>query len=222
MPAQSGNKRRSHGRTVKSGAKRQPSHAKSTPSKKVVARRTAVQKGTEISFRPRIPEDDAFIVQLTENQLGTVHQNSFGEPFPRQDFERYLQSGAPTIVVMQGTQTIGYYSYLVGPDGKMHVSALVIDPLKQSDGVGTQVMNKLEADARAHGVHVLEVFVQDVNTKSMDFTKKLGFVEVYRIPPNTICFQKALAVTPGTAAGASISPGMPSQAPAAQGLPQPW
>lgn len=104
----------------------------------------------------------------------------------------------------------------------MHVSALVIDPQHQSDGVGTQVMKNLEEHARTHGVHTMEVFVQDVNAKSLAFTKKLGFIEVYRIPPNTICFQKPLTMTPQTATAGAFGPGMPRQIPAEQGFPQPW
>jgi GNAT superfamily N-acetyltransferase len=147
-----------------------------------------------LGFRPRTSEDDDYILQLTESQLASVHQQSFGEPFPREQFLRYVQSGAPTVIVERRKKRIGYYSYLVSPDGKMHVSALVIEPAHQSDGIGTTVMKKLEDDAQANGVHTLEVFVQGSNAKSMAFTKKLGFIEVYRVTPDTICFQKP--VTP--------------------------
>lgn len=151
---------------------------------------TASPQPVALTYRLRTPEDDAYIVQLTEEQLGTVHQQAFQEPFPREQFTRYLQSGAPTYMIERSGKRIGYYSYLIGPDAKMHISAMVVEPTYQSDGVGTQVMKKLEEDARRAGVQVMEVFVQSTNEQSMAFTRKLGFQDVFQVDPNTTCFQK--------------------------------
>lgn len=163
-----------------------------------------------LTFRARQPGDDAFIMQLTEAQLGDVHQQSFGEPFPREQFLAYLRSGAPTVVVEKDGKPIGYYSYLIGPDGKMHVSAMVIDPAHQSEGIGTRVMQHMEDQARANGVHTMEVFVQANNERSLAFTRKLGFIEQFRVAPNSICFQKpvaGVARSGGPAPGTSVQPG---------------
>ncbi|MDQ0189980.1 GNAT family N-acetyltransferase [Alicyclobacillus cycloheptanicus] len=164
--------------------------------------RNRPQAGTEeavtLSYRPRTPEDDAYIVQLTEEQLGTVHQQAFREPFPRDQFLRYIQSGAPTFLIERNGKRIGYYSYLIGPDAKMHIGAMVVEPNYQSDGIGTKVMQKLEEDAQRAGVQVMEVFVQNSNERSMAFTRKLGFQEVFRIDENTVCFQKRVPPLPGT------------------------
>lgn len=151
------------------------------------------QSVQQITFRPRRPDDDAYIIHLTEEQLGTIHEQSFQEPFPREQFLRYLQSGAPTFIVERGDKRIGYFSYLIGHEGTMHISAMVIEPQYQSDGIGTAVMKQLETDAISQGVQVLEVFVQSNNQKSLAFTRKLGFVEAYQVTPTTICFQKRVA-----------------------------
>lgn len=150
----------------------------------------------EINYRPRTPEDDSFIVSLTQGQLGSIHEQAFGQPFPEDQFLRYIQSGAPTIVIEKNGKAIGYYSYLVGPDAKMHVSAMVIDAKNQSSGIGKMVMTKLEEDARKLGVRTLEVFVQENNAQSLAFTRSLGFREVFRIEPNTMAFQKQLVPLP--------------------------
>jgi ribosomal protein S18 acetylase RimI-like enzyme len=165
------------------------------------ARKSARAKETKdplVVYRPRTADDDDFIVQLTESQLGQVYQVAFGEPFPREHFQRYLQSGAPTYLILQNGKRIGYYSYLIGNDGKMHITALVLDPSYQSDGIGTVVMAHVEREAAQKGVHTLEVYVQANNTKSIAFTRKLGFSEVFRPMPNTICFHKRVggATTP--------------------------
>ncbi len=197
MPAKSGKAKRKPRVASKSSAQSTRGASKSNPATKKASDGVKT-KNRALTFRPRVPGDDEYILNLTEKELGQVHAQSFGEPFPRAQFQGYLQSGAPTVVVEQDTKPIGYYSYLIGPDGKMHVSALVIEPAYQSGGVGTQVMTRLEEDARRQRVHTLEVFVQENNSRSIAFTKKLGFVEVYRMPPNSICFQKVIAGAGGT------------------------
>lgn len=159
-----------------------------------------------LTFRDRVQSDDEYIVQLTQDQLGNVHQLAFGEAFPRDQFLQYIQSGAPTVVVEQNGKRIGYYSYLIGPDGKMHISAMVIEPHYQSSGVGTQVMQRLEGEASTRNVHTLEVFVQANNEKSLAFTRKLGFLEVFRLEPNTIVFQKQLNQVNREPAATAVNP----------------
>lgn len=197
MPAKSGKAKRRRTAASKSSVAKTRSSSKATKNKKKVAPAKKAQPAA-LTFRTRVPSDDEFILNLTEAELGQVHAQAFGEAFPRAQFQGYLQSGAPTIVVEQEKKPIGYYSYLVAPDGKMHVTALVIQPKHQSDGVGTQVMSHLEEDAKSRNVHTLEVFVQENNQRSVAFTKKLGFVEVYRTPPNSICFQKVISRSDGT------------------------
>ena len=145
-----------------------------------------------LEYRLRTVEDDPYILQLTRQELGETHVRAFGEPFPDQDFLRYIQSGAPTYLIESKGNKLGYYSYLVGPDQKMHISALVIDPKWQSTGIGKSVMEQLGRVAKSAGVKIIEVFVQESNTRSIEFTKSLGFSEVYRFPPVTICFQKQI------------------------------
>ncbi|MCY0887497.1 MAG: GNAT family N-acetyltransferase [Alicyclobacillaceae bacterium] len=146
----------------------------------------------EFHLRPRRPEDDSYIVALTQRQLGAVHEGAFGEPFPEVQFLQYIRSGAPTFIIEQNGQKIGYYSYLIGPADKMHISAMVIQPDHQSSGIGTAVMEQIEKDAKNQGIRVLEVFVQANNEPSLQFTRQLGFREVFQIEPNTIAFQKQL------------------------------
>jgi|GEM_PF-5809345 len=151
-------------------------------------------KSIPLTFRNRTPQDDEFILGLTEGELGDIHQGTFGEPFPRDQFMYFIQSGAPVVMFETRGKPVGYYSYLIGHDGKMHISAMVISPEYQLKGIGTRVMKQLEQEALGRGVHTLEVFVQSSNEKSVRFTRDLGFVEVFRIPPNTICFQKRIQV----------------------------
>ncbi len=206
--------------TVRNKAKTRPANKASRPVAAAARNKAAAKAVTPLVFRPRTAADDAYILQLTEDQLGDIHRNAFGEAFPREQFGRYLESGAPTVVVERDNKRLGYYSYLVGRDGKMHISAMVIEPHYQSEGVGSEVMKRLEQEAAAQGVHTLEVFVQANNEKSLAFTRKLGFTEVFRLEPNTICFQKRLQLqprpqgTPGPMGGPQGQPAQPGEIPA--------
>jgi ribosomal protein S18 acetylase RimI-like enzyme len=208
-------------RAVKATGGRRVGSSRSARTRKTgttKATRAKLDRSPELTFRPRTEADDEYIVQLTEEQLGGVHQQAFREPFPREQFRRYIQSGAPTTVVENHGKRIGYYSYLIGPDGKMHISALVIDQTQQSDGIGAAVMRKLEQEAVARGVHTLEVFVQANNERSVHFTRKLGFTEMFRFPPNTICFQKRIRAQSPTGGQVAVPPSAANSVPA-QGPP---
>ncbi|MDP9727610.1 GNAT family N-acetyltransferase [Alicyclobacillus tolerans] len=152
----------------------------------------SVSLPTALTYRLRRPEDDEYIVKLTSEQLGGIHQNAFGEPFPESTFLHYLQSGAPTVIIEKDGKRIGYYSYLVGPAEKMHISAMVLEPRYQSSGIGREVMARIEKRAKEQGIQVLEVFVQENNEKSLNFTRQLGFQEVFRLEPHSIAFQKRI------------------------------
>lgn len=170
--------------------------AKQSFQKKKPAQTAKKVASPELTYRPRRVDDDPYIISLTREQLGGIHQEAFGQPFPEQQFLRYIQSGAPTVVIEQDGKPIGYYSYLLSPDAKMHVSAMVIDPKRQSSGIGKSVMAQLEHEAMQRGVRTIEVFVQENNAQSLAFTRKLGFQEVFRVEPNTIAFQKQLVPVP--------------------------
>lgn len=181
-------------RSQASGAHRPKARAK--PKSSRPRRSSAPAAAEEIRYRPRRPSDDDFIVQLARKELGRVHEQAFGEPFPEEELRQYLQSGVPTVVIERGNQPVGFYSYLPSAEGKVHVSALVVDPKVQRTGIGRRAMEKLEADARQQGAHTLEVFIQDMNEPSIAFAKKLGFREITRFEPRTIVMWKSIAPAP--------------------------
>ncbi|SIS79425.1 GNAT family N-acetyltransferase [Alicyclobacillus vulcanalis] len=158
-----------------------------------------------IRYRPRRPEDDDWIVQLARRELGHVHEQAFGEPFPEVELRQYLESGMPTVVIERSGRPVGFYSYLPSAEGKMHVSALVVDAKFQRQGIGRKAMEHLESEARRMGAHTLEVFIQDVNPRSLAFARELGFREVARVEPRTLVLWKSIAVSP-----IAVSPGVPS------------
>jgi ribosomal protein S18 acetylase RimI-like enzyme len=158
-----------------------------------------------LAVRERTPQDDDFILQLTEEQWRTAPMQQ-GSPFPREVFARYLQSGMPTRVIERDGKRIGYYSYVVGPDGRLHVSALVVEPTQQTDPVLGTVLEHLEQDARSHGARVMEVLVPADHERGLGLTERLGFREVWRLPQGLVVFQRVVAEH--SSAAGSMRPGV--------------
>ncbi|MCL6636504.1 MAG: GNAT family N-acetyltransferase [Alicyclobacillus sp.] len=196
-------RRRATARTVGSGRKRvqsRPGHRPAGSAKRPASAAEPLQ------FRQRTPGDDEFILQLTESQVSRAHQQAFNQPFSREVFARYLNAGAPVVVVERGKQRIGYYTYVMGPEGMLHINALVIHPAHQSDATGNQVMAQIERQAVALGAQGVQLFVEADNVKAVEFVRRHGFVERYRLGPGAVCFQKVLNST----GGAGAVPGVPS------------
>ncbi|WP_062308892.1 GNAT family N-acetyltransferase [Alicyclobacillus sendaiensis] len=168
-------------------------HAKPTKARQPAARAPVAE---EVSYRPRRPEDDDWIVQLARRELGGVHEQVFGEPFPEAELRQYLQTGMPTVVIERNGRPVGFYSYLPSAEGKVHVSALVIDSKFQRKGIGRRAMEHLEAEVRRMGAHTLEIFIQEVNPRSLAFAKQLGFREVARVEPGTLVLWKVVSSGP--------------------------
>ncbi|MBF8376969.1 GNAT family N-acetyltransferase [Alicyclobacillus mali] len=169
------------------------SHAKPTTARQVASHAVPAE---EVRYRSRRAEDDDWIVQLARRELGVVHEQAFGEPFPESELRQYLQSGMPTVVIERNGRPVGFYSYLPSAVGKVHVSALVIDSKFQRKGIGRKAMEHLEAEVRRTGAHTLEVFIQDVNPSSLAFAKQLGFREVARVEPRTLVLWKVISPGP--------------------------
>lgn len=183
-------------RSRRAGPKRPRARAASKPERSGQAAARPV-RGEEIQYRARRPEDDEWIVELARRELGRVHEQAFGEPFPEGELRQYLASGMPTVVIERNRKPVGFYSYLPSAEGKVHVSALVIDSKFQRMGLGRKAMEKLESDVKRMGAHTLEVFIQEVNPRSLAFARQLGFREVARVEPRTVVLWKILA--PGAA-----------------------
>lgn len=92
----------------------------------------------------------------------------------------------PTLVALEDGEVIGYAGYgtfrdKAGYDFTVEHSVYVRDGYRTS-GVGRMLMVALIDYARGHGVHVMIGVLDAENETSLAFHKRLGFVEVGRLP----------------------------------------
>lgn len=92
----------------------------------------------------------------------------------------------PVLVLAADGVVVGYANYGTFRDkaGYAHTvehSVYIRDGYRASGG-GRMLMNALIDHARGHGVHAMLGFVDADNAHSIDFHRRLGFVEVARMP----------------------------------------
>ena len=145
----------------------------------------------QITLRPFSPEDQAWIMQVTKDEMGPVFQESYGYDLNLDNVIQYVRS-AQTRMVTVNDQLAGYVSVVIDDGGKMNIGSLVLSLPHKRRGYGTRIMKLLEQEARGMGLMELEGFVQSSNQASINFLKKLGFQEVPSMQTQTIVMVKNL------------------------------
>jgi phosphinothricin acetyltransferase len=108
-------------------------------------------------------------------------------PAQHADWYAYkVECGFPLLVATDGDEVIGYASYgefhhKIGYDRTRELSIYLAEGAR-GKGVGTALMQALIDHARQAGVHVLVGGLSADNEASVALHRKLGFVEVARMP----------------------------------------
>ncbi len=152
---------------------------------------TSMVTPAQITLRPFSPEDQAWIMQVTKDEMGPVFQESYGYDLNLDNVIQYVHS-AQTRMVTVNDQLAGYVSVVIDDGGKMNIGSLVLSVPHKRRGYGTRIMKLLEQEARGMGLIELEGFVQSSNQASINFLKKLGFQEVPSMQTQTIVMVKNL------------------------------
>lgn len=144
-----------------------------------------------MSLRSAEPSDEEAIVRLTTEQMGPVFQETYGRPLDMSTVLQYVRNSNTRIIVIS-QRVAGYVSVTTDDGGRANIGALVLDREFQGRGYGTRVMRGIEEESRKAGVNRLEVLIQEKNTRSVEFARRLGFQEVPSIYPRTIVMVKDL------------------------------
>jgi L-amino acid N-acyltransferase len=140
--------------------------------------------------RPATPADVATIAAIYNQSVLDSTASWDYEPWtPAQHADWYaykVERGFPLFVAVEGDQVVGYASYgefhhKIGYDHTRELSVYLAEAAR-GRGIGAQLVQELIDHARRAGVHALVAGLSGDNEASMRLHRKLGFVEVARMP----------------------------------------
>lgn len=191
--------------TVQTKAKRSAKKAEVRPS--VAAEPNGAQSqgpsntpapaASQLALRPYSYADDAFITQVTGQEMAPIFKECYGYELDMNMVFPYLQAANTRIIMVDG-QPAGYLSLVADDMGKMNIGSLVLAAPHQGRGYGKRIMRLVEQEARAMNMQEMEVFIQSNNARSISFAKSLGFTEVESTQPQTVVMVKTLRAQSAT------------------------
>ena len=147
-----------------------------------------LQSGENISFRTATLADAATLRTLVKQYY------EFDQiPFVPEEIESGLRTllGDSSLgqawLVLNGTQPVGYIIFTYGFDiefgGRLAiVTDLYLEPGHRRQGLGSKILDHVEAFCRSVGLHGLELQVESDNTEARALYKRFGFQPADRIP----------------------------------------
>lgn len=143
-----------------------------------------------VELRSATPADLAAIAAIYNQSVVDSTASWDYEPWTaaqHADWYAYkVERGFPLLVAVDADQVVGYASYgefrhKIGYDRTRELSIYLAETAR-GKGVGTTLMRALIDHARADGVHVLVGGLSADNEASVRLHRKMGFVEVARMP----------------------------------------
>jgi ribosomal protein S18 acetylase RimI-like enzyme len=101
------------------------------------------------------------------------------EPAPMvADFAAEIAAGR-VVVIAVGDAIAGYMIAWPQADGYF-IDNIAIDPAGQGRGLGRQLMDHAEREARRHGLAAIRLYTNAAMTENLSLYRQLGFVETHR------------------------------------------
>lgn len=130
----------------------------------------------ECVIRRATRKDEKTIRSLVKRYWGEEEQLTFGRTFS--------VAGLPTYLAKRGNRNAGFLSYSDHDDSVLIV-ALGVLPQHQGSGVGSELVGKVEAEARRRKKSKLLVSTSNDDLPALGFYQHLGF-QLYEVKPDVI------------------------------------
>lgn len=146
-----------------------------------------------VLIRDATPADVPAITGLYNALLATTTITYREEPATEAELSSWLDQrhsdGFPVLVAEDDTGVIGYATYGVFRGGTVRIGyrhsaelTIHVAGTHHGQGVGRALMEALIEVARQRGIHVLIAGIDSSNVESIEFHRRLGFVETARMP----------------------------------------
>ena len=111
-------------------------------------------------------------------RVAELEAAAFGSPWEAATFRRLLgRSGAELLVVEVGAEVVGYaVLWCILDQGEL--ANIAVDPAWQGRGLGSRLLQRVLARARARGVSDLFLEVRESNVVARELYLRRGFVQI--------------------------------------------
>ncbi len=132
------------------------------------------------------PRDARGITELVNPLIRSTTVTFTTEEKSVRDLAKAIRDSGSYFVACEDGRVLGYACYFPfrGGPGYRHTKehSIALAPEARGRGLGRQLMDHLEEQARAHQVHSLFAGVSGENPAGVAFHRALGFAEVARLP----------------------------------------
>jgi ribosomal protein S18 acetylase RimI-like enzyme len=134
----------------------------------------------ETTSREMTRKDLPQILEISRDNMAQIIFSSWGVEFRDEDLLHIiLEPSAFTEVLEMGDRIIAYYSVDIRNDNLFINSLQVMRPF-QGQGLGREMMRRIEEIARARDLRAIELWVQVTNREAMEFYRHMGYRMISR------------------------------------------
>lgn len=126
-------------------------------------------------YREMDRRDLPALLLMSRENMASIILASWGVELRDEEVLRAIQGpSAYTEVVVSNGEIVGYYSVEVA-GGRAFINAIQVRKGHQGQGIGTDMMNRIEDLAISHVVGIIELWVQLTNRPAMEFYRHRGY-----------------------------------------------
>jgi ribosomal protein S18 acetylase RimI-like enzyme len=140
--------------------------------------------------RPLQRSDLPELVAMSRENMSGIILSSWGEEWKDEMLlDLLLDDDVSTTVLLEDDDIIAYYC-VEEMDEYVFISSFQVHKGWQGRGVGTHMLEKIEASSRGNGMAAIELCVQSTNEKAMEFYYYRGYDLMYQNGNNLVMRKK--------------------------------
>lgn len=143
-----------------------------------------MERSDRCVFLDMTDRDLADIISITKDNMGAIIREAWGVVWNNDFEDSFIKNLVSTGIVktVYGDGAIVGYFWFNEKDneGTLFINSIQLKSTYQQRGIGLQVLKWIEAEALAHDIRHLELAVQQINPKAIEFYQSYGFREVLR------------------------------------------
>ncbi len=136
----------------------------------------------DVPLMPALP-DGWVLGRMTALDLQAVAEievTAYSHPWTRGNFENSIKSGHIGLTLRDPSAALAGYAVLMPVVDEMHLLNITVDPQRQRQGLGRQLLACALATSHAHSLYTMLLEVRPSNVGALALYREAGFAEIGR------------------------------------------